>query len=267
MGFILSCATTPTRINNLITILHHTVNIRYKYFIINICSEYKRFGKFKIPKELLLLCKSNKRVVFQFMDDLGPVNKYIGGFNFIKKKKLYDDKLLIIDDDTVYSKDLFYSLLDDKTSNNITTGSGFDYNKDRSYNIVYGSCEMVEGYAGVCFDYNQVSDFILWYSKFYKFIDFKRKEKDIIESYLTASFLGDDFIISSCYKDKWAIDDGRKLIAPQQYGFNNDALHKNNVFGSNMGSYKYLYDNIKILDTFKNKFILLSEYRMRHIRP
>jgi len=261
---ILSCSTIPSRINYLIQIIP-LIKARYKYFIINICSEYKRFGKFKIPKELLLLCKSNKRVVFQFMDDNGPLNKYIGGFNFMKKKKLYDDKLIIIDDDTVYSKDLFYSLLDDKSNNNITTGSGFDYNKDRSYtegdlryNIVYGSCEMVEGYAGVCFDYNQVSDFILWYSKFYKFIDFGNREC-LINNYLTASFLGDDFIISSCYKDKWAIDDGRKLIAPQGYGFNNDALHKNNVFGSNMGSYKYLYDNIKILDTFKNKFNLNKE--------
>jgi hypothetical protein len=40
-----------------------------------------------------------------------------------------------------------------------------------------------------------------------------------------------------------------------------DALHKNNVFGSNMGSYKYLYDNIKVLDTFKNKFNLNKEIR------
>jgi hypothetical protein len=265
MGFILSCSTIPSRINYLIQIIP-LIKARYKYFIINICSEYKRFGKFKIPKSLLLLCKKDKRVVFNFMDDNGPLNKYIGGFNFIKKKKLYDDKLIIIDDDTVYSKDLFYSLLNEKSNNNITTGSGFDYNKDRSYKIVYGACDMVEGYAGVCFDYNQVSDFILWYSKFYKLIDFKRKD-DLINSYLTASFLGDDFIISSCYKDKWAIDDGRKLIAPQGYGFNNDALHKNNVFGSNMGSYKYLYDNIKVLDTFKNKFILLSELQKIHNHP
>ena len=260
---ILSCSTIPTRINYLIQIIP-LIKVRYKYFVINICGTYKRFGKFKIPRELLLLCKKDRRIVFNFMDDLGPLCKYVGGFNFLKKKKLYNEKLIIIDDDTVYTKDLFYNLLDNKTNNNITTGSGFDYNKDRSYNIVYGSCEMVEGYAGVCFDYNQVSDFILWYSKFYKFIDFKNKD-DIINNYLKASFLGDDFIISSCYQDKWAIDDGRKLIAPQSYGFKDDALHQNNVFGSNMGSYKYLYDNIKILNTFKLKYILNKEINGRNI--
>jgi len=82
---------------------------------------------------------------------------------------------------------------------------------------------------------------------------------------LKASFLGDDFIISYNYNDKWAIDDGRKLIATQSYGFKDDALHKNNVFGSNMGSYKYLYDNIKILNTFKLKYILNKEINGRNI--
>ena len=71
--------------------------IRYKYFVINICSNYKRFGDFKIPKSLLQLCKKDNRVVFNFIYDYGAVCKYIGGFQFMKKKKLYHDKLIIID--------------------------------------------------------------------------------------------------------------------------------------------------------------------------
>lgn len=259
MGFILSCTTIPTRIHYLIKIIP-MMKIRYKYFVINICTDYKRFGKFKIPKALLNLCKQNKRVVFNFVYDYGPVNKYIGGFEFMKKKNLKDDYLIIIDDDTVYNKELFYHLIDDKATNNITTGSGFNYDSNRNYNIVEGCTEMVEGYAGVCFEYNQLEEFIIFYSNYFKCIhDFK--SDDLIQKYLCASFLGDDFIISSCYKDKWAIPAGRTLIHPQGYGFNSDALHQNNVFGSNMGSYLFLYQNIEILKTFKKKYELNKEIK------
>ena len=79
---------------------------------------------------------------------------------------------------------------------------------------------------------------------------------DLIQKYLCASFLGDDFIISNVYDDKFTIKSGRQFIKPQDYGFNSDALHQNNVFGSNMGSYAFLHDNIKILKTFKLKYML-----------
>ena len=219
---------------------------------------HKRFGEFKLPKCLLNLCKKDKRVVFNFIYDYGAVCKYIGGFQFMKKKKLYDDKLIIIDDDTLYNKDLFYELMDEKTKNNITTGSGFNYDQNRNYKIVHGETEMVEGYAGVCFNYDQLSDFILFYSNYFKCID-NFKSDDLVQKYLCASFLGDDFIISNCYEDKWAISNGRQLINPQGYGFTEDALHKNNIFGSNMGSYNFLHQNIKILNTFKLKYKLNKE--------
>ena len=256
MGFILSCTTTPKRLNKLIQIIPH-IKTNYKFFVINLCSEYKRFGKFKIPKELLQLCKTNKRVVFNFVDDYGPCCKYLGGFEFMKKRKLFYDKLIIIDDDTFYHKDLFYHLLDNKTKDNITTGSGFNYDKNFNYVIVEGDTTMVEGYAGICFEYSQRSDFMFWYSKFYKHFDFKNI--NLIDKYLSASFLGDDFIISQEYENKFAIKNGRKYLSPQPYGFEEDALHRNDSFGSNMGSYKFLSDNIKIYETFKNKYYLNKE--------
>ena len=256
MGYILSCSTTPTRIHKLIQIIPQ-LKCRYKYFIINICPKYKRFGDFKIPKELLQLCNRDKRIVFQFIDDYGPICKYIGGFKFMRKKHLRDDKLIIVDDDTFYMKDLFYELMDEKTHNNITTGSGFNYDQNRNYNIVCGACEMVEGYGGVCFNYNQCSEFLFWYVQFYKHFDFT--SEDLIHKYLSASFLGDDFLLSNVYKDKWAIGNGRQYIKPCDYGFNDDALHKNNSFGSNMGSYLFLHQNIKIFNTFKLKYLLNKE--------
>ena len=88
----------------------------------------------------------------------------------MKKKKLYDNYLIIVDDDTVYNRELFYHLIDDKSTNNITTGSGFNYDKNRNYNIVVGCTEMVEGYAGICFEYNQLDEFIMYYSNYYKCI-------------------------------------------------------------------------------------------------
>ncbi len=256
MGFILSCSTTPKRIDKLIQIIPQ-LRCRYKYFIVNICAKYKRFGEFKLPRSLLQLCKNNKRVVFQFIDDYGPVCKYIGGYKFMKKKKLYDDKLIIIDDDTFYKNDLFYELMDEKSKNNITTGSGFNYDKDRNYKIVHGGCEMVEGYGGVCFDYYQCNEFLEWYVDFYKHFDFKSDR--LIDKYLSACFLGDDFLLSDLYKDKWAITGGRQYIKPYDFGFNDDALHKNNSFGSNMGSYSFLHKNIKIFNTFKLKYKLNKE--------
>ena len=252
MGFVLSCSTIPSRIEYLIKIIP-MMKIRYKFFVINICSSYRRFGEFKIPKSLLLLCKKDKRIVFQFVDDYGPICKYVGGFKFLQKKRLENDKLIIIDDDTFYHPDLFYELMDSKTADNITTGSGFNYDENRNYKIVNGDTEMVEGYGGISFDYNQCSKFIMWYCEFYKCINNFHSENEV-ERYLCASFLGDDFIISNIYKNKYAIKDGRKYINPQGYGFTSDALHKNNSFGSNMGSYLYLHENIKILDTFKNKY-------------
>jgi len=80
---------------------------------------------------------------------------------------------------------------------------------------------------------------------------------------LSASFLGDDFLLSNVYKDKWAIGNGRQYIKPCDYGFNDDALHKNNSFGSNMGSYLFLHQNIKIFNTFKLKYLLNKEINDR----
>ena len=103
----------------------------------------------------------------------------------------------------------------------------------------------------------------------YQFIDYYKtinfNSNDYINKYLKASFLGDDFIISNYFKNKYSLVNGRSYINPLIYGFQADALHKNNEFGSNMGSYKYLNDNKKILDTFYNKIKLNREIRKNFI--
>lgn len=256
MGFILSCTTTPKRIQNLIRTIP-LIRCKYKYFVINICPEYKRFGKFKIPIELLKLCKTDKRIVFNFIDDYGAICKYIGGFRFMKKKQLTQDKLIIIDDDIEYHTDLFYELIDEKTKNNITTGSGFRFKNLTEYEVSFGDCDMVEGYAGICFNYNQVSPFLEWFINFYKHFIFKGD--DLIDKYLTGCFLGDDYLISDSYTDKWATSNGRHYVDPYEYGLLDDALQNNNIFGGNMENYGFLFENNKVLETFKKKFNLNKE--------
>ncbi len=258
MGFILSCTTTPKRIDNLIQLIPH-IKANYKYLVINICAEYRRFGKFKLPKSLLQLCKKNKKIVFNFVNDYGAICKYIGGYNFMKKKDLKKDKLIICDDDILYDSNLFYELMDDKTDENITTGSGFNY-ENIKYKVVLGDqCEIVEGYGGICFHYNQLSEFIYFYIQFYKHADFK--SDNLIDKYLLASFMGDDFILSYEYKNKYACKDTRKYLNPLEYGYGEDALQNNNVFNGNMGTYLFLKNNIKVLDTFRNKLYLNKEIK------
>ena len=261
VSFVLSCSTIPSRIEHLVKLIP-LMKIRYQYFVINICNEYKRFGKFKVPKSLLQLCKKDKRVVFNFIDDFGPIGKYIGGFNFMKKKNLIDHKLIIIDDDILYNKDLFYDLIDNKNEYNITCSSGFNFSLNLKYNPIEGDCEFVEGYGGICFNYDQFNEFISFYSNYYKCIN-NFSDDDLIQKYLQASFLGDDFILSEIYKSKYAIDNGRKYLQPQQYGYGKEALHNNNIFGSNLGSYYHLKSNIEIFKTFQNKFKLNNEIKKR----
>jgi len=256
MGFILSCTTTPKRIQNLIRTIP-LIRCRYKYFVINICPEYRRFGKFKVPIELLKLCKKDKRIVFNFIEDYGAICKYIGGFRFMKKKQLTEDKLIIVDDDIEYHKDLFYELMDEKTKNNITTGSGFRFKNLNQYKVCFGECDIVEGYAGICFDYKQSDQFLEWFVNFYKHFIFNGDE--LIDKYLTGCFLGDDYIISDSYTDKWASSNGRNYVKPYEYGLLDDALQNNQIFGGNMENYGFLFDNHEVLDTFKKKFNLNKE--------
>lgn len=259
MKFILSCSTIPSRIEKLCQLIP-LMKIRYKFFVINICSNYKRFGKFKLPKCLLNLCKKDKRIVFNFIDDYGAICKYIGGFEFMKKKNLIDHKLIIVDDDILYNKDLFYELIDNKKEFNITCSSGFNFSINHRYNPTEGDCEFVEGYGGICFDYKQLNDFILFYANYYKCIN-NFQDDDEIQKYLQASFLGDDFILSEIYKSKYAIDKGRKYLQPQEYGNGQEALHNNNIFGSNLGSYFHLKSKIEIFKTFQNKYKLNNEIK------
>jgi len=243
--------------------------IKSKLIIINICGHYRRLDiELKLDTTFLQFLKimnskySRPKYVLNFCDDYGPATKLIGGKEYILKKNLDVEYLIICDDDTFLHEDLLHTLCDDKYKyDGLTTGSGFNFDKSNNYKIVEGNCEMVEGYGGICFQPSEFSNSIFKFFKYYKTINFKIND-DLINQFLKSCFLGDDCIISNFYPLKHAMKRGREYIQPMDYGFNDDALHKNNVFGSNMKSYQFFRDNKIIFETFKNKLKINCEIKL-----
>lgn len=269
MKYCLSLSLIPTRIDNFVNFIYQYDNhIKSKLIIINICGYYRRLDvQFKLNRQFLQFLKimnskySRPKYVLNFCDDYGPATKLIGGVEYILKNNLYVEYLIICDDDTFLHEDLLHMLCDGKYKyDGLTTGSGFNFDKSNNYQIVQGDCEMVEGYGGVCFEPSEFDNPIFDFFKYYKTIDFKIDD-DLINQFLKSCFLGDDCIISNFYQNKCAVRNGRKYIRPMDYGYNDDALHRNNVFGSNMLSYKFFRDNRQIFETFKIKIKLNCEIK------
>jgi hypothetical protein len=269
MKYCLSLSLIPSRIDNFIKYIYDYDNhIKSRLVIINVCGYYKRLNtNFKLQTDFLQFLKiinskySYQKYVLNFSYDYGPATKLIGGVEYIKKKNINVEYLIICDDDTFLHQDLLDMLCDEKYKyNGLTTGSGFDFDKNNNYKIVCGACEMVEGYGGICFEQKDFDNKIFDFFKFYKIIEFKIDD-NLINQFLKSCFLGDDCIISNFYQNKKSIKNGRKYINPMDYGFNDDALHRNNVFGSNMLSYKFFRENKTIFETFKNKIKLNYELK------
>ena len=261
--YILSMTTTPTRIEYLMDNISYLSKFSCQKIIINVCRRYKkmRISDYIVPKKYYKKIKYLKKIVINYTEDCGPLTKYCGGAKYMRDNKLTDHHLIIIDDDVHYTENLFNKLLNDKTKKNITTGSGFNMTSDYKYDIVKeGDTEYVEGYGGICFHYNQISDIMMDYSEYYKHIRWDEYD-DIVNDFLKASFLGDDYIISKTYKKRIAICSGRDMIIPLEYGFGPDALHNNPVFGSNMGSYHFLMNNNIIMKTFYKKISLKNQIK------
>lgn len=265
MKYILSLATTSKRINDFIcNIKTFDDNNNADKVIINVCAYYKRLNE-KLLLDTTVLKKiqeinrkyTTPKYILQVCSDCGPLTKYIGGRNYMIENDLTSHKLIIIDDDILYSRILFWKLMEEKNENNITTGSGFNI-VNGNYTPRFNECNYVEGYSGICFDFLDLSNEIHSISQYYKIIDFT-KNSDDFSHYLKALFMGDDFLISNIYPNKHGIQKGTQLLQTYQYGMEDDALHKNTLFGTNMGTYKYLSDNDIILKSLKNKISCLAE--------
>lgn len=268
MKFCLSLSLIPSRVEPFMNFVYQYDNhIKSRLVVINVCGYYRRLDtNFKLDRNFLQFLKiinskySRPKYVLNFCDDYGPATKLIGGKEYILKKNLDVEYLIICDDDIFLHSDLFDLLCDEKYKyDGITTGSGFDFN-GKNYKVKIGECEMVEGFGGICFEPSDFDNSIFDFFKYYKTIDFEIND-NLINQFLKSCFMGDDCIISQFYQNKCAVRNGRQYIRPMDYGYTSDALQKNTIFNGNMGTYNFFKQNIKVFETFKNKLKLNSELK------
>lgn len=128
---------------------------------------------------------------------------------------------------------------------------------------------LLEGFKGILFNNKLLKNTNLDnFTKYYKTIDYCKKNNLIINNFLLNCFLADDFVISYFYKDYHFI----KYTAPEDkyspkshfsydYGFQDDALHNtySNCNDGNIKRYYFLKQNISIFNVFTNKINLNEE--------
>jgi hypothetical protein len=270
---ILSLTTTEKRIQSFFENISAFECLRGIYkVIINVCKRYRRFeqselgemGVYDCPEILAFNEKYGyEKYVVRFTEDFGPITKMTGGMEYVVDKKHVFYKLIVIDDDTDYDEDCLFELASCKQPNTIVSGSGFRFYDALEYTMVgyERRCmpvDIVEGFAGICFDYSDINTRLLRFIQYYRTIDWQPDDDDnVINLFLKACFLGDDFVISYFYKTQsthlYKVNGLMKHIHQRQFGFMSDALHRNTTFQSNMGSYVHIYKNIDILETFLQK--------------
>ena len=277
---ILSLTTTEIRISRFFEIISHIEEIPGIYrVIINICNRYKRLDiqlsqeyidsikKHPIIQKLNHL-NSCEKYIIRVTEDFGPITKMTGGMEYMMDTKSVFYKLIIIDDDTIYTNECLTILESNKTPNSIVSGSGFLFYDYCKYKIANNTLpivpvDIVEGFAGICFEYSDMNKILLKFIRYYRTIDWTNdREENPVNVFLKACFMGDDFIISYFYsKDLYNLYKVNGLlgsIQQSEFGFLEDALHKNNTFQSNIGTYTHIYRNLIIMDTFLLKMDICS---------
>lgn len=271
---ILSLTTTEIRVSRFLEMVEYVEEISGVYrVIINICKEYKRMGKCLTEDDIELI-KANKviqelnaeysceKYIVRVTEDFGPITKMTGGMEYMTDTKSVFYKLIVIDDDTIYSDDCLSLLGSLKTPNTIVSGSGFLFYDSLEYTMANHLCpnvsvDVVEGFAGICFDYSDMNKRLLQFIRYYRTIDWTGSDESEVNIFLKACFMGDDFIISYFYhKESYRLRKINGLLGSvhqSDFGFMEDALHRNKEFTSNMGTYIYIYRNIDILNTFLRK--------------
>ena len=269
MSFVISLATTPKRINNFIysiTYFNKELPDDCIKVIINIAPSYKRFpDSIKLSEYSKKILLEHKKFILNIIPDYGPISKYYGGIDYISKNNLHNCSLFIIDDDIMYNKKYITSVIRGGPYKLISAGNGFDIINNK-YTVTTPNPQYIEGFSGIYFNYNNVDKLLQKFIKYYScLIKEKNKEDEdnIINNFLIAAFMGDDFIISTFYKKKIFVS-GKNLFSyhncrVMEYGLGKDALQNNQLFGSNMDTYFYLRDNEIVLTTFINKLKVNTE--------
>jgi hypothetical protein len=270
-SLILSLTTTKIRVKRFFDIVDQLEEIQGVYrVIINLCKTYKRMGCDLSEDEIdsirnsevirrLNATNARDKYVVRVTEDFGPITKMTGGMDYMVDTKSVFYKLIVIDDDTVYTNGCLSILESQKAPNLIVSGSGFLFYHSLEYtmancSIPTVSVDVVEGFAGICFDYSDINKRLMQFIRYYRTIDWQGGEDNDVNSLLKACFVGDDFVISYFYqKDSYHLRKVNGLLGSMHqsdFGFLEDALHRNPYFKSNMGTYVHIYKHLDILDTF-----------------
>jgi hypothetical protein len=290
-GVILSMATIMNRVESFFEIIDSIDSIdRVFKVIIHLCKTYKRFNTEVADKDLKavhehpIIQRLNAKhgydkYVVHIVDDLGPITKLIGVYQYAVQNKYTESKIVIIDDDTEYLDNCVTELVKYKTPDNIVSGSGFLFYENRNFTVLdetgskkgtLNRADIVEGFSGICFQYSDLDPRFMQFVHYYRAIHWNIQVDEAseyhyrINTFLKACFLGDDFVISYYYGKKkklYKVFGFIDLIKQQGYGYGADALHQNTVFQSNNGSYVFIYEHIYFFDALLARVDLC-----RHIR-
>lgn len=282
--YFVSITTTPKRILNLLENLYRNDMFRngIHKVIINVAHNYKRFGTDQLNHTEIapIINKMNARnnydkYVLHYTEDKGPITKLLGGVQYIRDNASEFDNniIVVVDDDTNYMNNCIKHLCDctvNRKVNALYSYSGFKFNKNHEYVEVknhsqYNECDIVEGFAGISLRCDDVDNVLIAFTNYYYTIDWNKSNTDNANRFLKSCFLGDDMVISlhfMCKNYKMIrAPMGLKSISQNDFGFLDDALHKNSVFLSNMNSYAYLRENLHIYSVFLLKSKICGEIR------
>jgi hypothetical protein len=250
--------------------------------IINVAHTYKRFGGDQLNSAIVqtqirkLNARNNyDKFVLHYTCDKGPITKLLGGVQYIRENGSDCDTnvIVVVDDDTNYMNNCIKHLCDctaTRKENALYSYSGFKFGPNHEYVEVkrqsrYNECDIVEGFAGISLRCDDVDDVLIAFTNYYYTIDWDKSNTEEANRFLKSCFLGDDMVISlhfMCKKYKMIrVPMGLKSISQNEYGFEDDALHKNSVFLSNMNSYAYLRENLHIYSAFLLKSKICGEIR------
>lgn len=138
INIVASLTSIPSRINKCKLVIDSLIN-QVNHIYLNLCFEYKRFGKFDILTSIpdfLIEEPYKSKVTITYGKDDGPATKYLGALSYIQQSQW----IFFCDDDQEYHPYLISTML------NAVNNIGVYQNR---YNIVKkGSGGIIHGYFG-----------------------------------------------------------------------------------------------------------------------
>ena len=241
---IIGLTTTPKRLGVVAPTIQSLLNQTRKAdkIVLAVPSVMVRTGEScgPIPDNLQELCKGGVLDI-QTVEDRGPGTKIVAGYDNAQA----DDYVVWCDDDILYPENLLSVLIQCCISELAIATSGFFMLHNRYCPVDYhfGYAEFLEGFGGVCCRKRNLPDVRTLFPAMT--VDSYRKLTPVER----ARFVADDYVISNalrkrsvptlvCHRED--LNRGHVLQAVRPEGLGQDALHMNQEFGGNLGSYSFL---------------------------